>query len=144
MGFISHSFFNFKGGIYIQSNIIYNFDDLRLLLDKKTTVGSYYLLLDDVYFEQIEPDTVINRNVYLDARRMLRPFNVIKYLTFNMKEQYSTKQIYQLLDSLRKDTTIILTIFSPEIKEIFLLFISNKDDSMLENHIKTFFELEVA
>lgn len=44
---------------------------------------------------------------------------------------------------LRKDTTIIVTVFNPIEREIFLLFISNKDDSILEHHIKEFMNMEV-
>ncbi len=136
--------FSNKGGIFIQSNIIYNFEDLRTLLMEKTKLGAYYLIFDDIYFEQIEKDTVISRDVYTVARRILKPFNIIKYLSFNLNEKYSTKQIYDLIQILRKDTTIIVTIFDPKAKEIFLLFVSNKDDSLLEHHIKTFLELEVV
>lgn len=132
-----------KEGFNIQTNIIYNFEDLQNLLLDKTQNGSFYLLFDDIYFEEIEKDTVINRDVYTLARRISKPFNIIKYITFNVKEIYSTKQIYELIDILRKDTTIIVTIFNPDKKEVFLLFISNKDDSILEHHIKTFMELEV-
>lgn len=132
-----------KEGFNIQTNIIYNFEDLQGLLLDKTQKGSFYLLFDDIYFEEIEKDTVINRDVYTLARRISKPFNIIKYITFNVKEIYSTKQIYELIDILRKDTTIIVTIFNPNKKEVFLLFISNKDDSILEHHIKTFMELEV-
>ena len=133
-----------KEGFNIQTNIIYNFEDLQNLLLDKTQNGSFYLLFDDIYFEEIEKDTVINRDVYTLARRISKPFNIIKYITFNVKEIYSTKQIYELIDILRKDTTIIVTIFNPNKKEVFLLFISNKDDSILEHHIKTFMELEVT
>ena len=133
-----------KEGFNIQTNIIYNFEDLQNLLLDKTQNGSFYLLFDDIYFEEIEKDTVINRDVYTLARRISKPFNIIKYLTFNVNEKYSTKQIYELINILRKDTTIIVTIFNPDKKEVFLLFISNKDDSMLEHHIKTFMELEVT
>ena len=136
-------FFLIKEGFTIQTNIIYNFEDLQGLLLDKTQKGSFYLLFDDIYFEEIEKDTVINRDVYILARRISKPFNIIKYITFNVKEIYSTKQIYELIDILRKDTTIIVTIFNPNKKEVFLLFISNKDDSILEHHIKTFMELEV-
>ena len=60
-----------------------------------------------------------------------------------MNSNYSTEEIYELVDILRKDTTIIVTIFNPTENEVFLLFISNKDDSLLEQHIKKFMELEV-
>ena len=137
-------FFLIKEGFTIQTNIIYNFEDLQGLLLDKTQKGSFYLLFDDIYFEEIEKDTVINRDVYTLARRISKPFNIINYITFNVKEKYSTKEIYELIDILRRDTTIIVTIFNPDRKEVFLLFISNKDDSMLEHHIKTFMELEVT
>lgn len=100
------------------------------------------MLLDDIYFEEIEQNTVISRDVYTAARRILKPFNIVKYLIFNIKEKYSTKQIYELIQILRKDTSIIITIFNPKIKEVFLLFVSNKDDSLLEHHIENFLELE--
>lgn len=132
-----------KEGFNIQTNIIYNFEDLQNLLLDKTQNGSFYLLFDDIYFEEIEKDTVINRDVYTLARRISKPFNIIKYLTFNVNEKYSTKQIYELINILRKDTTIIVTIFNPDKKEVFLLFISNKDDSILEHHIKEFMNMEV-
>lgn len=99
-------------------------------------------MLDDIYFEEIEQNTVISRDVYTTTRRILKPFNIIKYLTFNVKEKYSTKQIYELVQILRKDTSIIITIFNPTIKEVFLLFISNKDDYLLEHSIEKFLELE--
>lgn len=114
---------------------------MRTLLIEKTKLDSYYLILDDIYFEKINKDTVISREVYTSARRILRPFSIIKYITFNVKEPYTTKQIYELIQILRKDTTIIVTIFNPKNKEVFLLFVSNKDDSILEHHIKAFIEI---
>ena len=140
MGFLPLSFI-IKEGCYIQTNIIYNFEDLRALLSDKTEIGSYYLIYDDIYFEQINKDTVISRDVYTLARRILKPFSIIKYITFNMNPDHSIKELYELVDILRKDTTIIVTIFNPIKSEVFLLFISNKDDSLLEHHIKTFIEI---
>ena len=72
----------------------------------------------------------------------MKPLNIIKYITFNVKDTYTTKQIYDLVKILRKNTVIIATIFNPKTKEVCLLFISNKDDSLLEYHIKIFLELE--
>lgn len=115
-----------KEGFNIQTNIIYNFEDLQNLLLDKTQNGSFYLLFDDIYFEEIEKDTVINRDVYILARRISKPFNIIKYITFNVKEIYSTKQIYELIDILRKDTTIIVTIFNPNKKEVFYYLLVTK------------------
>ena len=123
-------------------NIIYNFDDLKLLLSDKSNEGAYYLLYDEDYFEEIEKGTVINREVYTIAKRIMKPLNIIKYITFNVKDTYTTKQIYDLVKILRKNTVIIARIFNPKTKEVCLLFISNKDDSLLEYHIKIFLELE--
>lgn len=142
MGSLPLSFL-IKEGFFIQSNIIYNFEDLRALLSDKTKRESYYLIYDDIYFEQIDKDTVISRDVYTLARRILKPFSILKYITFNINSNASTEEIYQLIDILRKDTTIIVTIFNPTDNEVFLLFISNKDDSLLEQHIKTFINREV-
>ena len=135
-------FFVLKGGIFIQSNIIYNFEDLRTLLHNKSQKGSYYLLFDDLYFEEITRNKVITRDVYAIAQKVSTPLNVIKYISFNTKDSYTTKQIYELIEILRKDTTIIVTFFNPKIKEVLLLFVSNKDDSLLRQHIKKFLELE--
>lgn len=128
--------------IIIQSNIIYNFDEIRSLLIQKTKPDSYYLLYDDIYFEKIEKNTVISRDVYTISKNVLQNFNIIKYITFNIKNDYSTKQIYEFVQILRQTTKIILTIFNPKNKEVFILFVSNKDDSKLENEIKNLLEME--
>ena len=133
----------FKGGIFIQSNIIYNFDDLRTLISSKTQKGAYYLLHDDLYFEEITRHKILTRDVYTIAQKVSTPLNVIKYISFKVKDSYTTKQIYELIQILRKDTTIIITFFNPKNKEVLLLFVSNKDDSLLRQHIKKFIELEV-
>lgn len=135
--------FSNKEVIIIQTNIIYNFDDLKTILIDKTQKGSYYLLKDDVYFEEISTDTVISRYVFLEARKILEPSDVIKYITFNTKERYSTKQISELVQILNKMNKIIVTIFNPKEKECNLLFVSNEDDTLLESHIKDFLEMEV-
>lgn len=109
---------------------------------EKTKQGSFYLIYDDIYFEEIQKDMVISREIYTLARRILKPFSVLKYITINVKEEYSTKQIYELIQILRKDTNIIVTIFNPKEKELFLLFISNKDDSALEHNLEVFMEVE--
>lgn len=140
MGF-PHSF-NIKEVIIIQSNIIYNFEDLRTLLSNKVQRGAYYLLSDDLYFEEIHKNTVITREVFSIAKQVASPLNVIKYIVFNVADKYTTKQIYDLIQILRKDTTIIVSIFNPKIKEVLIMFVSNKDDSLLRQHIKKFLEME--
>ncbi len=127
----------------MQSNIIYNFEDLRALLIEKSTPAAYFLILDDIYFEKFRKNTVISREVYNAAKKIVKPFSIIKYAIFHIKDKYSTQQIYDFINLLRKDTTILLTIFNPKSKEIFILFISNKDDSLLEHSINSFLEMEV-
>ncbi len=114
-----------------------------MLLTEKNQQGAYYLIFDDIYFEELKKDTIITREIVTVAKKIQKSFNVLKYITFNVKDKYSTQQIYELVQLLRKDASIIATIFNPTIKEVFLLFISNKDDSLLEYHIKTFLDLEV-
>lgn len=136
-------FFFFQGGIIIQINIIYNFDDLKTILKEKTKKGSYYLLKDDIYFEEIFADTVISRYVFLETKKMLNPSSIIKYISFKTKENYSTKQIYELVQLLKYDAEIIVTIFNPKDKECNLLFISDEDNISLENHIIDILQMEV-
>lgn len=128
--------------MFIESNIIYNFEDLRALLLDNTKAGAFYLLLDDIYFEEITKNTMLTREVFTLAKQIVKPLNIIKSITFKVKEVYSTSEIYELVDILRKNTNIIVTIYNPKTKEIVLLFISNKDDSLLEKHIKTFLKIE--
>lgn len=128
--------------MYIQSNIIYNFEDLKSLLIDKAKEKSYYLLNDDIYFEKIEKNTNISREVYIAIRNSIRPFNVIKYIIFNTKEKYSTKEIYELIQVLNKTTIITVTLFNQKTKEVTFIFVSSKDDVLLEKNIKDFLELE--
>lgn len=139
---ISPLFFD-KEVIIIESNIIYNFDDLKTILKEKTKKGSYYLLKDDIYFEEIFADTVISRYVFLETKKMLNPSSIIKYISFKTKENYSTKQIYELVQLLKYDAEIIVTIFNPKDKECNLLFISDEDNISLENHIIDILQMEV-
>lgn len=127
--------------IFIESNIIYNFDDLRILLNEKTKKGSYFLLGDDIYFEEMEKDTVISRDVLVESRKKLKQFSVIKYISFKTNKDCTTKAIYNLIQTLKENTTIIVTIFNPIDMECSLIFIGNKNDSILENYIRNFIEL---
>lgn len=99
-------------------------------------------MLDDIYFEKINKNAVIHREVYTLSKQVVKPFNIIKFITFTTKEKNSTKQIYELIELLRKNTIILVTFFNPKNKECTLLFISNKDDSKLEQHINNFLEVE--
>ena len=129
--------------ITIQIDTIYNFEDIRTLLLEKTVRGSYYLLTDDIYFEEIERDTVISRDVLIEAKKAVKTLGIMKHINFNMKEDYSTQEIFSFIQVLRLKTNIILTIFNPKEKECNILFISNEYDDELINRIKKFLELEV-
>lgn len=126
----------------IESNIIYNFEDFRTLITEKAKEGAYYLVYDDFYFEKIEKDTMITREVFSVANRYTRSFNIIKYIDFKVKDNYTTKEIAELIELLKQHTKILLTIFNPKKKDCFLLFISSKNDSKLENEIKNLLEME--
>lgn len=126
----------------IESNIIYNFEDFRTLVSEKAKEGSYYLLYDDIYFEQIDKNTMITREVFTVAGRYTKSFNIIKYVNFKLKDNYTTKELSEFIELLRKHTKILLTIFNPKKKDCFLLFISTKDDSKLEKDIKNLLEME--
>ena len=69
----------------IESDIIYNFKDFRILVSEKAKEGSYYLLYDDFYFEEINKDTMITRDVYAIAQRYTKSLNIIKYINFKTK-----------------------------------------------------------
>lgn len=126
----------------IESNIIYNFEDFRTLVSEKAKEGAYYLLYDDIYFEQIDKNTMITREVFTVAGRYTKSFNIVKYVNFKLKDNYTTKELSEFIDLLRKHTKILLTIFNPKKKDCFLLFISTKDDSKLEKDIKNLLEME--
>lgn len=126
----------------IESNIIYNFEDFRTLISEKAKEGTYYLLYDDIYFEQIDKNTMITREVFTVAGRYTKSFNIIKYINFKVKDNYTTREIAEFIELLRKHTKILLTIFNPKKKDCFLLFISTKDDSKLQKDIKNLLEME--
>lgn len=132
-----------KGGGIIQVNTIYNFEDIRTLLLEKAVRGSYYLLTDDIYFEEIERDTVISRDVFIEAKKSVKTLGVMKHIIFYMKEEYSTQEMFSFIQVLRLKTNVIVTIFNPKEKECNMLFISNEYDGELINRIKKFLELEV-
>ena len=126
----------------IESNIIYNFEDLRALLLDNTKAGAFYLLLDDIYFEEITRNTMFTREVFTATKQVVKPINIIKYITFKVKRKYQINEVYESIDILRNNTNILVTIYNPRAREIVLLFISNKDDSLLKNHIRKLFEIE--
>lgn len=143
MGEIPTLFSITKEVIKIETNIIYNSQDFRTLILEKAKEGAYYLVYDDLYFEKLERNKMITREVLAISERYTRYFNIVKYISFKVKDNYTTREIAELVEMLRKYNKVLLTIFNQKNKECFLLFISNKDDSLLENNIKDFLEFEV-
>ena len=125
----------------IESNIIYNFEDFRALVSDKAKEGAYYLLYDDLYFEQINKNTMITREAFTVAGRYTKSFNIIKYVDFKLKDNYTTKELAEFVELLRKHTKIILTIYNPKKKDCFLLFVSNKNEFRMEEKIKNLLNL---
>lgn len=126
----------------IESNVIYNFEDFRTIISSKTKIGSYYLLYDDYYFEKIDNGTNLTRDTFTIVGRFLKSFNIIKYMSFKVKNNYSTKEIYDFIELAKQHTKILLTIYNKRKKECFMLFIGNKDDSKLEKEIMDLLEME--
>ena len=127
----------------IESNVIYNFEDFRNLISSKAKIGSYYLLYDDFYFEKIDKNTNLPRDTFGVSGRYTKSFNIIKYIDFKLKDNYTTKELAEFVELLRKHTKILLTIYNPKKKDCFLLFISNRDDSQIEKEIKNLLEMEI-
>lgn len=126
----------------IENNMIYNFEDFRALVSDKAKEGAYYLLYDDLYFEEIDKNTMITREAFTVAGRYTKSFNIIKYLDFKLKDDYTTKELAEFIELLRENTKILLTIYNPKKKDCFLLYISNKNDSKIENEVKSLLEME--
>ena len=127
----------------IESDIIYNFEDFRIIVSEKAKEGAYYLLYDDFYFEQIEKNMTIIREAYTVAVRYTKSINILKYINFKIKNNFTMKELFKFVKSLNKYTKILLTIYNPKNKECFLLFISNKDDLLLEKEINKLIEMEI-
>ena len=111
-------------------------------MSNKAKEGAYYLLYDDLYFEQIDKNTMITREVFTVAGRYTKSFNIINYVAFKLKAQHKTKELDEFVELLRKHTKILLTIYNPKKKDCFLLFISSRDDSQIEKQIRNLLEME--
>lgn len=128
----------------IESDRIYNFEDFRALILEKAKEGAFYLIYDEIYFEEIERNRSVTREIYTDIEKNFESSNIIKYANFKVKDNYTTKEMSQFVIMLRKYTKILLTIFNPKKKECFLLFIDNKNDSKVEKEINNLLEMGVA
>lgn len=126
----------------MESNIIYNYEDLKTLIISHSKEGAYFLIYDDLYFEKIKRKQIITREVYSVAKQLLQPLSVIKYIKLNIQENHTTQEIYDFLDKIRKDAGIVLTIFNPKTKEILFIYINNDSTSILEQYISKIAEME--
>lgn len=126
----------------VQSKIIYSNREIHDILQNKAKYGAYYLMYDDIFFEEIEKGENISRDFYQDVKNFVRPIDIPKYISFEYKENYTTQEMFDLLEDLRKYATILLMIFDPKEKECNLLFISSNNDFKIEKYINDFVKLE--
>ena len=101
--------------IFIEINIIYSYEDLKHLLLSQDPENSYYLLGDDIYFEKMNSETVITREVLLESKK-------------------------SLINELRKKVKVITSIFNPINCECLIIIVSNNNDSIIEKQIQEFCE----
>ena len=126
----------------VHANIIYSNREIQEILRNKTNESTLYLMYDDIFFEEINKNENISREFYMLSRKVVNPINVIKHISFKLKDDYTSKEIYELVELLRSNTIILLTLFNPKEKECNLLFIGNKHDSELEHYINNILEIE--
>lgn len=136
-------FFYIKGGIFIRTKIIFSFDDLKNIVLSNTTEKSFYLLLDEPFFQEIENHQMITREIFSELQQVILPMNIVKHISFKTKDRYNTKQIYELVQILKQTSNILVTFFNEKTRVCNILFISNKEDYLLKQHIKEFLDLEV-
>lgn len=127
-------------GKNIINDIIYNFDELKIILSDKLQDGVQYLLIDDFFFEKLNKKAIINREIYTLARRILEPLDILKYVTFTT--ECGTKEIYHLIQELNKSIKVIVAILNEEEKECTLIFVEINKDSFIEQQINNFIEQE--
>lgn len=127
-------------GDFIEINIIYSYEDLKHLLLSQDLENSYYLLGDDIYFEKMNSETVITREVLLESKKSLKQLNVMKYIKFKTKNNCSVKEVYWLINELRKKVKVITSIFNPINCECLIIIVSNNNDSIIEKQIQEFCE----
>lgn len=136
-------FFYIKGGIFIRTKIIFSFDDLKNIVLSNTTEKSFYLLLDEPFFQEIENHQMITREIFSELQQVILPMNIVKHISFKTKDRYNTKQIYELVQILKQTSNILVTFFNEKTRVCNILFISNKEDYLLKQHIREFLDLEV-
>ena len=126
----------------VHANIINDNKEIHEILVSKAKENTYYLMYDDIFFEKIKKKENINREFYTISRRITNSKNLIKHLSFKLKDNYTIKEIYELVELLRRKTIILLTLFNEKENECNLLFISNENDLEIEHYINDFIEIE--
>ena len=126
----------------VHANIINDNKEIHEILVSKAKENTYYLMYDDIFFEKIKKKENINREFYTISRRITNSKNLIKHLSFKLKDNYTIKEIYELVELLRRKTIILLTLFNEKENKFNLLFISNENDLEIEHYINDFIEIE--
>ena len=126
----------------VHAKIINDNNEIHDILVSKAKENTYYLMYDDIFFEKIKKKENISREFYTILRRITNSKNRIKHISFKLKDYYTIKEIYELVELLRRKTIILLTLFDEKINECDLLFISNENDLEVEHYINDFLEIE--
>lgn len=126
----------------VHAKIINDNNEIHDILVSKAKENTYYLMYDDIFFEKIKKKENISREFYTISRRITNSKNRIKHISFTLKDDYTIKEIYELVELLRRKTIILLTLFDEKINECDLLFISNENDLEIEHYINDFIEIE--
>lgn len=126
----------------VHAKIINDNNEIHDILVSKAKENTYYLMYDDIFFEKIKKKENISREFYTISRRITNSKNRIKHISFKLKDNYTIKEIYELVELLRRKTIILLTLFDEKINECDLLFISNENDLEIEHYINDFIEIE--
>ena len=126
----------------VHAKIINDNKEIHDILVSKAKENTYYLMYDDIFFEKIKKKENISREFYTISRRITNSKNRIKHISFKLKDYYTIKEIYELVELLRRKTIILLTLFDEKINECDLLFISNENDLEIEHYINDFIEIE--
>ena len=126
----------------VHAKVINDNNEIHDILVSKAKENTYYLMYDDIFFEKIKKKENISREFYTISRRITNSKNRIKHISFKLKDYYTIKEIYELVELLRRKTIILLTLFDEKINECDLLFISNENDLEIEHYINDFIEIE--
>ena len=90
----------------IESNTIYSFEEYRRLILDKTKVGAYYLLYNELKFNNISKNTMLTREIFTSVNEIVNASNIIKYISFKMKDIYTTKEMLKFITLLRQYSKI--------------------------------------